>query len=64
MIVPRIKLTEPKTALAGVALEISFARFMASMATFSMRRTSSWCFCRLELFAPMVEGRGSCEKTV
>ena len=31
-------LTEAKTALAGVILETSFARFMASMATFSEER--------------------------
>ena len=29
---------EPKTALAGVILEISFARFVASMVTFSEER--------------------------
>jgi hypothetical protein len=31
----RIILTEPKTALAGVTLEASFARFMNSMAMFN-----------------------------
>ena len=35
MIIVRIALTEPKTALAGVILESSFARFKASMATFN-----------------------------
>ena len=35
LIIVRRTLTELKTALAGVMLEISFARFVASMATFS-----------------------------
>ena len=34
-------LTEPKTAFAGVTLEISFARFRASMATFMVVRVLS-----------------------
>jgi len=37
----RITLTVPKTALAGVMLEISFARFMASMAAFNGERAPS-----------------------
>ena len=37
----RTMLTEPKTAFAGVMLEISFARFMASMAAFKDVRTPS-----------------------
>jgi hypothetical protein len=37
----RIALTEPKTALAGVMLAISFARFIASMATFNDERETS-----------------------
>ena len=49
-------------ALAGVALEISFARFMASMAAFSKERALSRRFCRFEPFASMVEGYGSYEK--
>ena len=40
IIVGRI-LTEPNTALAGVALEVSFARFMASMAAFSKEKALS-----------------------
>jgi len=32
-------LTEPKTALAGVMLETSFARFKVSMVTFREERT-------------------------
>ena len=35
MIIVRRMLTEPNTALAGVALESAFARFMASTAAFS-----------------------------
>ena len=31
-------MTEPKTTLAGVMLEASFARFKASMATFNEER--------------------------
>ena len=63
MIIVRRTLTGPNTALAGVALEISFARFMASMAAFSKEKALSWRFCHLELFASMVEGRGSYKKT-
>lgn len=38
--------TEPKTALAGVMLATSFARFRAPMATFNAERTSlSFPFC-------------------
>jgi hypothetical protein len=55
--------TEPKTALAGVMLEASFARFMTSMAVFSVERVISWLFDRLGL-APMVKTCGSCESTV
>ena len=40
IIVRRIP-TEPNMALAGVALETSFARFMASMAAFSKERALS-----------------------
>ena len=38
--------TEPKTAFAGVMLETSFARLMASMATLSEERTPSRPFDR------------------
>ena len=41
MIIAGRILTEPNTALAGVALEVSFARFMASMAAFSKERALS-----------------------
>ena len=51
-------------AFAGVALEISFARFMASTAAFSKERASSRRFCCLELLASMsrvvVAGRKRC----
>jgi hypothetical protein len=55
----RIALTEPKMALAGVALEASLARFMASMAVFNNERLPSR---RRWEFAFMVESGGSCEK--
>ena len=57
-------MTEPKTALAGVALDISFARFVASMAAFSKERALSrrWACC-LESVS-MVENQGSWEITV
>ena len=41
LIVVRITLTEPKTALAGVMLEISLARFKASMAAFNAETAPS-----------------------
>jgi hypothetical protein len=41
LIMARITLTEPKTALAGVILQTSFARFMASMAMFNEERVIS-----------------------
>jgi len=54
-IVRRI-LTDPKTALAGVMLEISFARFMASMAMFNEEMVPSRPFDRWGL-ASIVETR-------
>jgi len=59
----RRMLTEPKTALAGVMLESSFARFSPLMATSSEERTPSHPFGRLDLSA-MVETQGSREKAV
>ena len=53
----------PKAALAGVMLEISFARFRVSMATFSEERALSRPFGRWDL-ASMVRMQGSCEKAV
>jgi hypothetical protein len=44
-------LTEPKTALAGVTLETSFARFKASMATFNAERRPPHPFGRWESVA-------------
>ena len=49
----------PNMALPGVTLEISLARFMASMAASSKEGALSRRFCRLEVFASMVEGRRS-----
>ena len=48
-------------ALAGVALETSFARFMASMAAFSAERVTSWRFDPRD-FVSMVETCGGCGK--
>jgi hypothetical protein len=59
----RRALTEPKTAFAGVALEISFARFRASMATFREERRPSCAFDCWDLVA-IVEVGGGCERTV
>jgi hypothetical protein len=46
LIIVRITLKEPKTGLAGVMLQNSFAKFDASMATSSEERTTSRRFCR------------------
>jgi hypothetical protein len=56
-------LTEPKTALAGVMLEISFARFRASIVTFNVEITPFRAFGRWE-FAAIVENRGSREEAL
>ena len=63
MIIVRRMVTEPKTALAGVMLETSFARFRVSMATFSKERAPSRPFGRWDL-AAMVEMQDSWEKAV
>ena len=55
--------TEPNTALAGVILEISFARFSPSMATFSEERAPSRPFGCWDL-AAMAKTQDSCEKAV
>jgi len=58
-IIVRRTLTVPKTALAGVMLETSFARFKASMAIFSEERTPSRPFGRWEPGAMAgMQGRG------
>ena len=63
LIIVRIKLTEPKTALAGVILETSLARFMASMAPFNVEIIPSRSLgCGESAF--MVETRGSYERAV
>ena len=53
--------TVPKTALAGVMLEISLARLRASMAIFSEERMASRPFGRWDSVV-IVEVQGSCEK--
>ena len=58
----RRTLTEPKTALAGVMLETSFARFMASMAAFSEEMALP-CPCRWDPVS-MVEAGGDCKKVM
>ena len=63
LIVARITLTEPKTALAGVILESSFARFKASMVTFNAEIVLSRPLGRRDS-ASIVETRGSCEGSV
>lgn len=45
LIVDRRMLVDANTALAGVMLEISFARSRASMATFNVERAPSRPFC-------------------
>ena len=57
LIIVRRAPTEPKTAFAGVILEISFARFMASMATFSEEITPFRPFGRWDL-ASIVGAQG------
>ena len=55
LIMARRMLAEPKAAFAGVTLEISFARFKASMVTFKAERVFSFPpFCWD--FGVMVEG--------
>ena len=56
-------LTEPKTALAGVMLDNSFARFRPSIAASSEERTPFCPFDRLDV-STMVETQGGCEKAV
>jgi len=48
----------PKTAFAGVILDASFARFMASMATFSEERVPPRSFGRWDLIS-MNRSKGS-----
>ena len=55
--------TVPKTALAGVTLESSLARFRASMAIFGEERTASRPFGRWDLVV-IVKTKGSWEKAV
>ena len=55
-------LTDPKAALAGVILEISFARFMASIAIFSEEMVPSRPLDRWGLAAIVETQVGGCEK--
>ena len=63
LIIVRRALTEPKTALAGVMLATSFARFMASIATFNAEMVPSRPFGRSGV-AAMVEPKRGGKKTV
>ena len=63
MIIERITLTEPKTALAGVILESSFARFKTSMDPFNAEIAPSRPFGRRDSIS-MAETRDGCERTV
>jgi len=58
LIVARIMVTEPKTALAGAIPEASFARFKASIAVFNSEMSPSRPLDRWDP-AFMVEIRGS-----
>ena len=62
LIIVRIALTVPKTALAGVTPESSFARFKAVTAASSEERATSRCFDRWGLVLSMVKIRSSCKK--
>ena len=57
MIIVRITLTEPKTALAGLILEGSFARVVASIAAFKAEITPSRSLGRWDMVS-MVETSG------
>ena len=63
LIIPKRKLTDPKTALAGVMLEISFPRSKVAMATVNNETARSPPFVGWHLEA-IVEPRGSREKSV
>ena len=54
-------LTEPKTAFAGVTLDISFARFIASMDTFNVETRPPRPLGRREVVA-IVKSGGKCGK--
>ena len=60
LIIVRATPTEPKTALAGVIVEASFARFKASMAAFNVETAPSRSLGRLEGSAMVVKTEGSC----
>ena len=58
LIIARRTQAEPKTALAGVMLEISFARLRVSMATFNAERRPSRSLEGLDVGA-IAETRGN-----
>jgi len=60
LIIPRRTLADPKTAFAGVTLEISLARFRASMAPLRKEIVLSCPFGGGECVA-IVGGRRDCE---
>ena len=60
MIIVRRTPTEPKTTLAGVMLETSFARFMASMATFNEETAPVLGFCRESALIVETAARKGC----
>lgn len=61
LIMTRMWQTVPKRTLTGVKAEISFARFKASMDTFSGDRVLSRPFCGRE-FVAIVKTQGNEEK--
>ena len=61
LIMINTRLTEPKTALAGVTLDISFARSIAPMDTFNVERRPRRPLGRCEVVA-IVETGGKCGK--
>ena len=63
LIMARRILTEPKTALAGVILETSFARFKASINTFSAEMAPS-CSLGCWVLGSMVKTGGIWERIV
>lgn len=62
LIVSRREPTEPKAALAGVMVDLSFARFRVSMGTFSFEKVSPCSFGRWDVEA-IIDARGGYKKT-
>ena len=63
LIIARRMLAEPKTALAGVILETSFARFKASITTFNAETVPS-CSLGCWVVCSIAETRSDCERIV